>query len=94
MEELRERFINEIRLDQMIKDIGLTATKGTIADWWIKVLLSTRQEADQRVAEAVRRLKRTVHEPSCLVSMGIDNCCCASYHYNQALADLLTKIKE
>lgn len=50
---LREEFINKIELDKMIKDIGYTGAKGTIADYWLKI----RREA---IAEEKERVKQNI----------------------------------
>ena len=53
---LREEFINKIELDKMIKDIGYTGAKGTIADYWLRIRREAIAEEKERVRIECERM--------------------------------------
>ena len=62
-DKIRGIFIDSINLDQMIKDIGLTATKGTIADWWLKVIDSQKLDLLEHLKEEMPHYANGEEEP-------------------------------
>ncbi len=57
-------------------------------------LSSSQQELIQEVVRMCEGRKETRHTPDCLVSMGIDNCCCVAFHYNRSLQDIIAELEK
>ena len=60
---------------------------------WIAKELSQQREKIIKMAE-LEKVPSDVHQDNCISKAGINNCDCATYHINNALQSLITKLKE